>query len=82
MDGIGSSDHIPIIIKAATKVNYQSVRGSEAKWRIKDVDWTKFSEVVDAHLDIIRKEENQKHQFTTDESKSCKTEVGNELTLF
>jgi len=31
MEGIGRSDHTPILIRAALKVNHQSVRGSEAK---------------------------------------------------
>ena len=34
-DGIGSSDHIPICIKVATKVNHQVI-SSKAKWRIKN----------------------------------------------
>ena len=45
-------------------MNHQSIRGSEAKWRIKDVDWSKFSEAVDAHQDIIRKEDNPKKKIT------------------
>ena len=60
MDGIGSSDHIPICIKVATKVNHQSIRGSEAKWRVKNVDWAKFSEAVDKIQDTIRSETNEK----------------------
>ena len=40
---IGSSDHIPICVKISTSVNHQSIRGSEAKWRIKNVDWNAFS---------------------------------------
>ena len=56
MDGIGSSDHIPICIKVATKVNHQSIRGSEAKWRIKNVDWSKFSDAIEDLQESISKE--------------------------
>ena len=59
-DGIGSSDHIPICIKVATKVNHQTVRGSEAKWRIKNVDWHKFGDAIEEQQEIIRKEDDIK----------------------
>ena len=53
MDGIGSSDHIPICIRVALKVSHQTVRGSEAKWRIKNVDWSTFSSAVENSMDNI-----------------------------
>ena len=60
MDGIGSSDHIPICIKVAHKVNHQSIRGSEAKWKVKNVDWSKFSEAVEQHMaQVNATEDNQ-----------------------
>ena len=59
-DGIGSSDHIPICIKVATKVNHQTVRGSEAKWRIKNVDWHKFGDAIEEQQENIRKEDDIK----------------------
>ena len=63
MDGVGSSDHIPICIKVATTVNHQTIRGSEAKWRIKNVDWTKFSEAVENLQVTISKEESIKKRI-------------------
>ena len=63
MEGIGRSDHIPILIRAALKVNHQSVRGSEAKWKIKNVDWSKFSQAVEESQDTINKEVNIKKRI-------------------
>jgi hypothetical protein len=60
MDGIGSSDHIPICIKVAHKVNHQSIRGSEAKWKVKNVDWSKFSEAVEQHMAQVNATEDNK----------------------
>ena len=50
IDGIGSSDHQPILIEVMGEVKHNPVICGQAKWKTKDVDWQAWSDEVEATI--------------------------------
>ena len=47
INGLGSSDHNPILLDVAKEVKHNPVVLGKAKWRAKNVDWTPFTKEVE-----------------------------------
>ena len=50
IDGIGSSDHQPILIEVMGNVKHNPVILGQAKWKTRDVDWQAWSEEVESSI--------------------------------
>ena len=51
IDGIGKSDHLPILLSISTSVGLGSVHKGRIAWRSSGVDWAKYAAHVDASLE-------------------------------
>ena len=53
IDGIGSSDHQPILIEIAGKVKHNPVYTGQAKWKTRDVDWQAWQDEIDSSISAM-----------------------------
>ena len=52
-EGMGKSDHSPIVTEMHSEVSHNPVFKGQAKWKSKDVDWQPFTEEVDAKISLL-----------------------------
>ena len=57
-EGIGNSDHLPILVTINASIQHQSIFGKAARWRKNGVDWNAFRQEAEATCDTFTSEQN------------------------
>ena len=55
-EGMGKSDHLPVIITLYSQVKHIPVLGSKQRWRSSGVDWEKFRDELEEEVEQIREQ--------------------------
>ena len=62
IDGIGNSDHTPILIEIHGDVKHNPIFQGQAKWKSKNVDWKPFQDEIDRNVAALDSTDNIKER--------------------